>query len=148
MYSDHAKTYLIEESSNSEKGRLISVTKRALDIGVENAISGNNIGMISNAIEKYVLEQGYDVVREYVGHGIGEQLHEPPSVPNFGDKEDGALLRVGMVIAIEPMVTEGSWKTKTLDDKWTVVTEDGKLSAHFEHTVAITENGPKILTKT
>jgi len=148
MYSDHAKTYLIEESNNSEKGRLISVTKRALDIGVENAISGNNIGMISNAIEKYVLEQGYDVVREYVGHGIGEQLHEPPSVPNFGDKEDGALLRVGMVIAIEPMVTEGSWKTKTLDDKWTVVTEDGKLSAHFEHTVAITENGPKILTKT
>ena len=104
--------------------------------------------MISNAIEKYVLEQGYDVVREYVGHGIGEQLHEPPSVPNFGDKEDGALLRVGMVIAIEPMVTEGSWKTKNLDDKWTVVTEDGKLSAHFEHTVAITENGPKILTKT
>ena len=148
MYSDHAKTYLIEENCNSEKGRLISVTKRALDIGVENAISGNNIGMISNAIEKYVLEQGYDVVREYVGHGIGEQLHEPPSVPNFGDKQDGALLRVGMVIAIEPMVTEGSWRTKTLDDKWTVVTEDGKLSAHFEHTVAITENGPKILTKT
>ena len=103
--------------------------------------------MISNAIEKYVLEQGYDVVREYVGHGIGEQLHEPPSVPNFGDKEGGALLRVGMVIAIEPMVTEGKCQTKFMNYYLTDVTKYGKISSHFEDTILITEDGPEVLTK-
>lgn len=147
MYSDHARTFLIGEEKNEEKLNLISVAKKALDIGIENAIPGNKVGMISNSIENYVLNEGFDVVREYVGHGIGTQLHEPPSVPNFGDKDKGALLRVGMAIAIEPMVNQGTWETKVLEDNWTVVTKDGKLSTHMEDTVLITENGPEILTR-
>ena len=147
MYSDHARTFIIEDSSDEDKNKLISVADNALQIGIKNSIAGNKIGIISNSIEEYVLGQGFDVVREYVGHGIGSQLHEPPSVPNFGKKNEGALLRVGMTIAIEPMVTEGKWQTKVMDDKWTVVTKDGKLSSHFEDTILITEDGPEILTK-
>ena len=147
MYSDHARTFLVGEKKDEDKLKLISVAKKALDIGIENSHAGNKIGMISNSIEKYVLGEGFDVVREYVGHGIGTQLHEPPSVPNFGDKDKGALLRVGMAIAIEPMVTQGTWETKVLNDKWTVVTKDGKLSTHVEDTVLITENGPEVLTR-
>ena len=147
MYSDHARTFIIEDSSDEDKNKLISVADNALQIGIKNSIAGNKIGIISNSIEEYVLGQGFDVVREYVGHGIGSQLHEPPSVPNFGRKNEGALLRVGMAIAIEPMVTEGKWQTKVMDDKWTVVTKDGKLSSHFEDTILITEDGPEILTK-
>lgn len=147
MYSDHARTFIIEDSSDEDKNKLISVADNALQIGIKNSIAGNKIGIISNSIEEYVLGQGFDVVREYVGHGIGTQLHEPPSVPNFGKKNEGALLRVGMAIAIEPMVTEGKWQTKVMDDKWTVVTKDGKLSSHFEDTILITEDGPEILTK-
>lgn len=147
MYSDHARTFIIEDSSDEDKNKLISVADNALQIGIKNSIAGNKTGIISNSIEEYVLGQGFDVVREYVGHGIGSQLHEPPSVPNFGKKNEGALLRVGMAIAIEPMVTEGKWQTKVMDDKWTVVTKDGKLSSHFEDTILITEDGPEILTK-
>ena len=147
MYSDHARTFLVGEKKEEDKLKLISVAKKALDIGIENSHAGNKIGMISNSIENYVLGEGFDVVREYVGHGIGTQLHEPPSVPNFGDKDKGALLRVGMAIAIEPMVTQGTWETKVLNDKWTVVTKDGKLSTHVEDTVLITENGPEVLTR-
>lgn len=147
MYSDHARTFIIEDSSDEDKNKLISVADNALQIGIKNSIAGNKIGIISNSIEEYILSQGFDVVREYVGHGIGSQLHEPPSVPNFGKKNEGALLRVGMAIAIEPMVTEGKWQTKVMDDKWTVVTKDGKLSSHFEDTILITEDGPEILTK-
>jgi len=147
MYSDHARTFLVGEKKDEDKLKLISVAKKALDLGIENSYAGNKIGMISNSIENYVLGEGFDVVREYVGHGIGTQLHEPPSVPNFGDKDKGALLRVGMAIAIEPMVTQGTWETKVLNDKWTVVTKDGKLSTHVEDTVLITENGPEVLTR-
>ena len=147
MYSDHARTFIIEDSSDEDKNKLISVADNALQIGIKNSIAGNKIGIIANSIEEYVIGQGFDVVREYVGHGIGSQLHEPPSVPNFGKKNEGALLRVGMAIAIEPMVTEGKWQTKVMDDKWTVVTKDGKLSSHFEDTILITEDGPEILTK-
>ena len=147
MYSDHARTFLVGEKKEEDKLKLISVAKKALDLGIENSYAGNKIGMISNSIENYVLGEGFDVVREYVGHGIGTQLHEPPSVPNFGDKDKGALLRVGMAIAIEPMVTQGTWETKVLNDKWTVVTKDGKLSTHVEDTVLITENGPEVLTR-
>ena len=147
MYSDHARTFTIEDSTDEDKNELISVADNALRIGIENSIAGNRIGILSNAIEEYVLSQGFDVVREYVGHGIGTQLHEPPSVPNFGKKNQGALLRVGMTIAIEPMVTQGKWQTKVMDDKWTVVTKDGKLSSHYEDTILITENGPEVLTK-
>ena len=147
MYSDHARTFLVGEKKDKDKLKLISVAKKALDLGIENSYAGNKIGMISNSIENYVLGEGFDIVREYVGHGIGTQLHEPPSVPNFGDKDKGALLRVGMAIAIEPMVTQGTWETKVLNDKWTVVTKDGKLSTHVEDTVLITENGPEVLTR-
>ena len=147
MYSDHARTFLVGEKKEEDKLKLISVAKKALDLGIENSYAGNKIGMISNSIENYVLGEGFDVVREYVGHGIGTQLHEPPSVPNFGEKDKGALLRVGMAIAIEPMVTQGTWETKVLNDKWTVVTKDGKLSTHVEDTVLITENGPEVLTR-
>ncbi len=147
MYSDHARTFTIEDSDDEDKNKLISVAKKALSIGIENSIPGNRIGILSNAIEEYILSQGFEVVREYVGHGIGSQLHEPPSVPNFGKKNEGALLRVGMAIAIEPMVTQGKWQTKVLDDKWTVVTKDGKLSSHYEDTILITEDGPEVLTK-
>ncbi len=147
MYSDHARTFTIEDSADEDKNELISVADNALRIGIENSIAGNRIGILSNAIEEYVLSQGFDVVREYVGHGIGTQLHEPPSVPNFGKKNQGALLRVGMTIAIEPMVTQGKWQTKVMNDKWTVVTKDGKLSSHYEDTILITENGPEVLTK-
>jgi len=147
MYSDHARTFTIEDSSDEDKNKLISVAEKALNIGIENSIAGNRIGILSNAIEEYILSQDFEVVREYVGHGIGTQLHEPPSVPNFGKKNEGALLRVGMTIAIEPMVTQGNWKTKVMDDKWTVVTKDGKLSSHYEDTILITENGPEVLTK-
>ena len=136
-----------EDSDDEDKNKLISVANKALVIGIENSIPGNRIGIISNAIEEYIISQGFEVVREYVGHGIGSQLHEPPSVPNFGKKNEGALLRVGMAIAIEPMVTQGKWQTKVLDDKWTVVTKDGKLSSHYEDTILITEDGPEILTK-
>ncbi len=147
MYSDHARTFIIENSSDGVKNKLISVADKALEIGIKNSISGNRVGVLSNAIEEYVLSEGFDVVREYVGHGIGSNLHEPPSVPNFGRKDEGALLRVGMTIAIEPMVTEGKWQTKVMKDEWTVVTKDGKLSSHFEDTILITENGPEVLTK-
>jgi methionyl aminopeptidase len=147
MYSDHARTFIIENSSDEVKKKLISVADKALEIGIKNSVSGNRIGVLSNAIEEFVLNEGFDVVREYVGHGIGSALHEPPSVPNFGKKDEGALLRVGMTIAIEPMVTEGKWQTKVMNDDWTIVTKDGKLSSHSEDTILITENGPEVLTK-
>tara|TARA_B110000438_G_scaffold9136_1_gene9166 strand:+ start:4242 stop:5006 length:765 start_codon:yes stop_codon:yes gene_type:complete len=147
MYSDHARTYLIGNEKNIVKSKLILVASKALDIGISNSLAGNRIGIVSESIEEYVLSEGFDVVREYVGHGIGTQLHEPPSVPNFGKSNEGALLRVGMAIAIEPMVTEGDWETSILADKWTVVTKDGKLSSHVEDTILITENGPEILTR-
>ena len=108
---------------------------------------GNTIGDIGFSIQDFAESHGYSVVKDLVGHGIGKNLHEPPQVPNFGPSGVGVELVHGLVLAIEPMVNAGTWKTKTLDDGWTVVTEDGKLSCHFEHTVAITDNGPEILTK-
>ena len=129
-----------------EQGRLIETTRQALERGVEQAQVGSRIGDISWAIQEYAEAQGYSVVREYVGHGIGRALHEEPSVPNFGEPGKGHLLRPGMVIAIEPMLNMGVWLTRVLPDDWTVVTADGMLSAHFEHTVAITEDGPVVLT--
>ena len=147
MYSDHARTFIIENSGDEIRNNIVNVADKALQIGIENSLPGNRIGVISNAIENYISSKGFGTVREYVGHGIGSELHEPPSVPNFGQKDQGALLRVGMAIAIEPMVTEGNWQTKVLNDNWTVVTKDGKLSSHFEDTILITENGPEILTK-
>ena len=129
-----------------EVDRLIEVTRLSLELGIKQAKVGNRVGDISAAIQKFAEAQGYGLVREYTGHGIGQALHEEPSIPNFGDPGKGHLLRNGMVIAIEPMLNLGGGQTKAMEDGWTVVTADGSLSAHFEHTLAITEDGPHVLT--
>jgi methionyl aminopeptidase len=114
--------------------------------GIAAAKAGVRVGVVSNAIGEYIESQGFGVVREYVGHGVGREMHEEPQVPNFGPPDRGPVLRKGMVIAIEPMVTVGDWRTKKLPDGWTVSTLDGSLCAHFEHTIAITDDGAEILT--
>ena len=127
--------------------RLIQVTKQSLYAGIAQAKGGNRLGDISAAVQVTVEDAGYSVVRDFVGHGIGKNLHEDPQIPNFGKKGRGIELKSGMILAIEPMVNEGKYKVQILPDGWTVVTKDGSLSAHFEHSVAITDNGPEILSK-
>jgi methionyl aminopeptidase len=127
--------------------RLIQVTKQSLYAGIAQAKGGNRLGDISAAVQITVEDAGYSVVRDFVGHGIGKNLHEDPQIPNFGKKGRGIELKSGMILAIEPMVNEGKYKVQILPDGWTVVTKDGSLSAHFEHSVAITDNGPEILSK-
>ena len=127
--------------------RLMQITEQSLYAGIEQAIDGNRLGDISAAVQATVEEAGYSVVRDFVGHGIGKNLHEDPQIPNFGKKGRGIELKRGMVLAIEPMVNEGNYKVEILPDGWTVVTKDGSLSAHFEHSIAITDNGPEILSK-
>ena len=143
---DNAATFAAGKISENAK-RLCDVTEKSLYLGIEQALAGNRLGDIGYAVQSYCEENGYGVIREYTGHGVGAKLHEDPSVPNFGTPGRGARLLPGMVIAIEPMITEGSRAIKQLPDGWTVKTKDGKLAAHFEHTIAITPNGPKILTK-
>ena len=126
--------------------RLIETTRQSLLEGIKAAQPGNRVGDISAAVQQYSETRGYGVVREYVGHGVGRFLHEDPQVPNLGPAGRGPVLRAGMCIAIEPMLNIGGWRTRILDDQWTVVTADGSLSAHFEHTIAIDEDGPVILT--
>jgi methionyl aminopeptidase len=126
--------------------RLIDVTREALDHGIAAARPGNHIGDIGAAVQTFVEANGFSVVRQYVGHGIGRDMHELPQVPNYGKPGTGNLLKPGYVIAIEPMVNAGRADTRVLDDDWTVVTTDGRLSCYFEHTIAITENGPEVLT--
>ncbi len=125
---------------------LLRATRQSLMDGIDAAQPGNRIGDIGAAVQAYGEARGYGVVREFVGHGVGRFLHEEPQVPNYGQPGKGALLRPGMCIAIEPMLNMGTWQTRVLDDQWTVVTADGELSAHFEHTIAITEDGPEIFT--
>lgn len=125
---------------------LMDATRLSLEEGIKAAISGNRIGDIGAAVQKYGESKGYGVVREFVGHGVGRFLHEDPQVPNYGRPGLGPLLRTGMCIAIEPMLNLGDWHTRILDDQWTVVTADGKISSHFEHTIAITDDGPEIMT--
>jgi methionyl aminopeptidase len=132
---------------NEKASRLIQVTEKSLYAGIEKAKSGNRLGDISAAIQATVEDAGYSIVRDFVGHGIGRNLHEEPQIPNFGQKGRGIELKSGMILAIEPMVNEGQYKIKILPDGWTVVTKDGSLSAHFEHSVAITDNGPDILSR-
>lgn len=127
--------------------RLIQVTEEALTLGIAQAYPGNRLYDISAAIQQHVEANGFSVVREFVGHGIGRSLHEDPQVPNFGERGRGPRIQAGMVLAIEPMVNKGGSATVVLDDKWTAVTADGSLSAHAEHTVAILDGGPKILTR-
>jgi len=126
---------------------LVRVTREALNIGIAQARPGNRLTDISHAVQTHVEHHGFSVVRDYVGHGIGAKMHEDPQVPNFGPPGRGPRLEPGMTLALEPMVNMGSYEVVTLDDRWTVVTRDGKPSAHFEHTILITEDGPEILTR-
>lgn len=130
-----------------ESQRLLDVTRTSLEKGIEQCYPGKRLGDIGHAVQTYAEAHGFGVVRDYVGHGVGTAMHEEPQIPNFGPPGVGPVLRPGMVLAIEPMINAGTWEVRTLPDKWTVVTVDGKNSAHFEHTIAITENGPVILTK-
>jgi methionyl aminopeptidase len=132
---------------SAEAQRLIEVTERSLYIGIEQLRAGNRVGDVGYAIEKYVDGQGYFLTRTYTGHGVGRIMWEGPQVPNYGTRGRGALLRVGMTIALEPMVLIGTEDTQVLPDQWTVASADGSLTAHYEHSVAITENGPMILTE-
>ncbi len=145
FYGDSARTYAVGEISE-EKKKLMDVTVKSLNAGIDKARKNNRLGAISAAVQEVAEAAGYGVVRQLVGHGIGRAMHEEPQVPNFGSADEGVQLEVGMVLAIEPMINLGTHRVKTMPDGWTVVTADGMPSAHFEHTVAITENGPDILT--
>ena len=146
FYGDAAMTIPVG-NVRAGNAQLLKVTEEALMLGIEKAIVGNRIGDISSAVQAHVEKHGYSVVRAFVGHGIGRSLHEDPQVPNYGRAGQGPRLREGMTLAIEPMVNAGSPDVRILDDGWTAVTTDGSWSAHFEHTIAITKQGPKILTK-
>jgi len=145
-YSDTAVTVGIGKIDD-ELERLLTVTQESLSLGIKEACPNNHLSDISHAIQETIELNGFSVVRDFVGHGIGKHLHEDPEIPNFGEPHKGPVLKKGMVLAIEPMVNLGSWKTKIQDDGWTVVTQDEKPSAHFEHTIAIMEEGPEILTR-
>jgi len=147
LYTDHARTIIVGKASNDKNKKLISVAEEALAIGIAAAQPGKTTGDIGYSIHQYVKSQGFDVVRELVGHGVGYSVHEFPEVPNYGTPGDGDVLKPGMVIAIEPMVVAGNWKIANGKDGFAFVTKDGKMSAHAEHTVAITKDGPLILTK-
>ncbi|MFC1618465.1 type I methionyl aminopeptidase [Candidatus Neomarinimicrobiota bacterium] len=145
-YGDHARTFAVGEV-DQERQRLMQRTRECLDLGVQAAAIGGHVGDIGQAVQEHAESAGYGVVRELVGHGIGSRLHEEPQVPNFGRNGFGSLVREGMCLAIEPMINMGSKDVFTRDDGWTVCTTDGKPSAHFEHTIVITANGPEVLTK-
>jgi methionyl aminopeptidase len=146
--ADSAVTVIVGKPKQPVAEKLVDVTKKALEAGIAQAKAGNRMGDISHAIQTHIEANGFGVVREYVGHGVGRDMHEEPQVPNFGPVDRGPVLKKGMVLALEPMVTVGDWRTRQLDDNWTVVTADGSLAAHFEHTIAITENGAQVLTAT
>jgi methionyl aminopeptidase len=145
-YGDAAITVPVGAVSDEAK-RLLKVTEAGLYDAIRQVRAGNRLGDISSAVQEQVESAGFSVVREFVGHGIGRSLHEDPQIPNYGVRGRGIELKPGMVLAIEPMVNEGSYEVQVLPDGWTVVTKDGKLSAHFEHSVAVTENGPDILSR-
>ncbi|MDD2365851.1 MAG: type I methionyl aminopeptidase [Desulfuromonadaceae bacterium] len=146
FYGDAAITLPVGDITDTAK-ELLAVTESSLYFAIENARPGNRLGDISFAVQSYVEGKGYSVVRDFVGHGIGRSLHEDPQIPNYGTAGKGVKLKTGMVLAIEPMINQNSHEVKLLKDNWTVVTCDGGLSAHFEHTVAITDHGPEILTR-
>ena len=145
FYGDHAKTFCIGNVDGNKK-KLVDVTKKSLMLGINEVKPGNHIGDIGFTIQNYAEKNNFSVVRELVGHGIGRKLHEEPQIPNYGTKNTGAELKEGMCLAIEPMLNEGTEKIITKEDGWTICTEDGKPSAHFEHTVAVTNKGVEILT--
>jgi methionyl aminopeptidase len=146
-YGDAAITLPVGDAVSQELRRLLDVTEASLYKGIQQARIGNAVGDVSAAVQEHVEANGFSVVREFVGHGIGTKLHEEPQVPNFGTRGHGTRLREGMVLAIEPMVNSGQPGTRVLEDKWTAVTADGSASAHFEHCVAVTKEGPMILTE-
>ncbi len=146
-YGDSAITVPVDGELTPELQKLLDVTRESLYRGIEAARIGNTVGDVGAAVQQLVEANGFSVVREFVGHGIGTKLHEDPQVPNYGAPGTGAKLRDGMVLAIEPMVNVGRSATRLLNDKWTAVTQDGSWSAHFEHCVAVTKNGPVILTE-
>jgi len=143
--ADSAFTMGVGEIS-TEAQKLLEVTEKSLYIGIEELVNGNRVGDVGAAIQEYVEGQGYHLTREYTGHGVGRAMWEGPQVPNFGIQGRGSLLRAGMVVALEPMVLVGTQRTRVMPDQWTVSSADNSLTAHFEHSVAITENGPDILT--
>ena len=145
-HGDAAVTHAVGRAS-AEAERVMDATQEALRRGIAAAVPDNHLGDIGFAIQSWVEAQGLAVIRDFVGHGIGKVMHEAPQVPNFGEAGSGVKLRPGMTIAIEPMVSVGDWRVKVLDDGWTAVTADGSLSAHYEHSIAITSEGPEILTK-
>jgi len=145
-HGDAALTVAVGRTS-PEMEDLMKVTEESLFKGIEQALPGKRLGDVSAAIQRHAESHGYGVVREYVGHGIGRQMHEDPQVPNWGTPGRGVLLKEGMALALEPMINAGKADVRVLKDDWTVVTQDGKWSAHFEHTVALTDNGPEVLTK-
>lgn len=145
-YGDSAVTFPVGQIENKAK-RLLEVTKASLYKALEQVRAGNRLSDVSHAVQSYVEENNFSVVRSYVGHGIGSEMHEEPQIPNFGPPGRGPRLYEGMVLAIEPMVNAGTWEVETLLDNWTVVTQDGLLSAHYEHTVAIVDGSPEILTR-
>ncbi|MEO2159587.1 MAG: type I methionyl aminopeptidase [bacterium] len=144
-FGDHAKSFAVG-NIDTDKQLLLDVTRESLMKGIEQAKPGNYVGDIGNAVQAYAESHGFSVVRELVGHGIGTALHEEPQIPNYGKANHGYKLRAGMCIAIEPMINAGVKEVYTAKDGWTILTKDGKASAHFEHTIAITEDGPKILS--
>ncbi len=145
FYGDASKTYTFGEISEEAK-RLLETTENSLLIGIDQARVGNRIGDIGYAVQTLAESKGYSVVRDFVGHGIGRNLHEDPQVPNYGTRGQGPRIKAGMVLAIEPMVCQGRADVEVLADNWTAVTRDGSLAAHFEHSIAITDNGPEILS--
>ena len=144
-YADSARTLKVGNISDAAR-KLIDITKESLFVGINEARANERLSNISHAIQRFIESHGYNVVRALVGHGIGSKMHEDPEVPNYGQPNKGILLKPGMTLAIEPMVNQGGYEVEVLDDGWTVVTKDGKLSAHFEHTILITESEPEILT--
>ncbi len=145
-YGDGAYTYAVGKISD-EAAKLMEVCERSLYMGIKEAKNGNRVSDISNAIDKFVRENNFEIVRDLTGHGIGKDLHEEPQILNYNNGAKGKKLSTNMTLAIEPMITDGDYRVRTMGDNWTVSTVDGSLSAHYEHTIAITENGPEILTK-
>ncbi len=145
FHGDAARTFAVGEI-DEESQRLLNVTEKSLELGIKKAVVGNRLTDISNAVQKHVEGNGFSVVRDYVGHGIGREMHEDPQIPNFGPPGRGPILKTGMVLAIEPMVNIGGYEVETLSDGWTVVTKDKSFSAHFENTIAITDDKAEILS--
>ena len=146
FHGDSAVTVIVGEPRSAEADKLVRVTEEALDAGIAQIRPGGRLSDIGAAVEQVARGAGFEVVREYVGHGIGRNMHEDPQIPNYGKPGRGPVLKPGLVVAVEPMVNVGGWETSVLPDGWTVVTEDGSLSAHFEHTIAVTEDGHEVLT--